>query len=276
MAAETESGGPSVATVREALDAAAETIAAAGCEEPRADAEALVADALGIEPGASSSRDGAGEVPPELAAAIEERVRAPRRARAARLHPRPRTVPRDRGRGRLARADPAPRDRPAGRGRRRAARGGARARGRHRLGGGRPRPAQRAPRPARHRLRPLPGGRRSRARERRAARPLPGGDGRRGAARRSLGDDVDLVLANLPYVTDETIFERSPEIRREPRIAVTGRLRRGRPRRDPRADRRRRRAAGGWRSSTTPTTARRCGRCCATRLRCGTTWVASG
>ena len=33
---------------------------------------------------------------------------------------------------------------------------------------------------------------------------------------------VDLVLANLPYVTDETIFERSPEIRREPRIAVTG------------------------------------------------------
>lgn len=34
--------------------------------------------------------------------------------------------------------------------------------------------------------------------------------------------DVDLVLANLPYVTDETINERSPEIRHEPRIAVTG------------------------------------------------------
>jgi release factor glutamine methyltransferase len=33
---------------------------------------------------------------------------------------------------------------------------------------------------------------------------------------------IDLVLANLPYVTDSTIFERSPEIRREPRIAVTG------------------------------------------------------
>jgi methylase of polypeptide subunit release factors len=31
-----------------------------------------------------------------------------------------------------------------------------------------------------------------------------------------------MVLANLPYVTDSTIFERSPEIRREPRIAVTG------------------------------------------------------
>ena len=34
-------------TVRAAVDAAAEAIAAAGCEEPRADAEALVADALG-------------------------------------------------------------------------------------------------------------------------------------------------------------------------------------------------------------------------------------
>jgi release factor glutamine methyltransferase len=33
---------------------------------------------------------------------------------------------------------------------------------------------------------------------------------------------IDLVLANLPYVTDDTIFERSPEIRREPKIAVTG------------------------------------------------------
>lgn len=33
---------------------------------------------------------------------------------------------------------------------------------------------------------------------------------------------VDLVLANLPYVTDETICDRSPEIRREPRVAVTG------------------------------------------------------
>ncbi len=34
--------------------------------------------------------------------------------------------------------------------------------------------------------------------------------------------DIDMVLANLPYVTDSTIFERSPEIQREPRIAVTG------------------------------------------------------
>jgi release factor glutamine methyltransferase len=35
-------------------------------------------------------------------------------------------------------------------------------------------------------------------------------------------EDVDLVIANLPYVTDETIYDRSPEIQREPRIAVTG------------------------------------------------------
>ncbi len=35
-------------------------------------------------------------------------------------------------------------------------------------------------------------------------------------------EDVDLVIANLPYVTDSTIFERSPEIQREPKIAVTG------------------------------------------------------
>jgi release factor glutamine methyltransferase len=35
-------------------------------------------------------------------------------------------------------------------------------------------------------------------------------------------EGVDLVIANLPYVTDSTIFDRSPEIQREPRIAVTG------------------------------------------------------
>jgi release factor glutamine methyltransferase len=35
-------------------------------------------------------------------------------------------------------------------------------------------------------------------------------------------EEVDLVIANMPYVTDETIFERSPEIQKEPRMAVTG------------------------------------------------------
>jgi len=35
-------------------------------------------------------------------------------------------------------------------------------------------------------------------------------------------EEVDLVIANMPYVTDETIFDRSPEIQKEPRMAVTG------------------------------------------------------
>lgn len=35
-------------------------------------------------------------------------------------------------------------------------------------------------------------------------------------------ESVDLVIANMPYVTDETIYERSPEIQKEPRVAVTG------------------------------------------------------
>ncbi len=34
--------------------------------------------------------------------------------------------------------------------------------------------------------------------------------------------EVDLLIANLPYVTEGTIGERSPEIRREPKIAVQG------------------------------------------------------
>jgi release factor glutamine methyltransferase len=33
--------------------------------------------------------------------------------------------------------------------------------------------------------------------------------------------EVDLVIANLPYITDETINERTPEIRAEPLIAIT-------------------------------------------------------
>jgi release factor glutamine methyltransferase len=35
-------------------------------------------------------------------------------------------------------------------------------------------------------------------------------------------DQVDLLIANLPYITDASIDERSPEIRREPKIAVQG------------------------------------------------------
>ncbi|MDX6610069.1 MAG: release factor glutamine methyltransferase [Solirubrobacterales bacterium] len=35
-------------------------------------------------------------------------------------------------------------------------------------------------------------------------------------------DQVDLLIANLPYITETSIDERSPEIRREPKIAVQG------------------------------------------------------
>jgi release factor glutamine methyltransferase len=35
-------------------------------------------------------------------------------------------------------------------------------------------------------------------------------------------DQADLLIANLPYITDASIDERSPEIRREPKIAVQG------------------------------------------------------
>ncbi|HXR31501.1 MAG TPA: HemK/PrmC family methyltransferase [Solirubrobacterales bacterium] len=35
-------------------------------------------------------------------------------------------------------------------------------------------------------------------------------------------EGVDLLIANLPYITEDTIGERSPEIRREPTIAVQG------------------------------------------------------
>lgn len=35
-------------------------------------------------------------------------------------------------------------------------------------------------------------------------------------------DQADLVIANLPYITETSIDERSPEIRREPKVAVQG------------------------------------------------------
>jgi release factor glutamine methyltransferase len=65
--------GSSAATAEALVDAATAKIEAAGCDHPRADAEALVAHALGIEV-EELSRDGSGEVSPELAAQIEERV----------------------------------------------------------------------------------------------------------------------------------------------------------------------------------------------------------
>lgn len=212
-------GGGAAATVGELLETATETIAAAGCEEPRSDAEALVADALGI--GVEElSRDGAGEASPEVVAAIEAAV-----ARRADHEPLAYVLGRAPFRDLEIRVDPRvlwPRretellvevgaDLPAG----------ARV---HEVGTGSgaislallserpdlnitasdlsPEAAEAARENAERLGLDL---------EVTVAEGLP--DGLEG---------VDMVIANLPYVTDETIFDRSPEIRREPRIAVTG------------------------------------------------------
>jgi len=63
-----------VSTVRDALDASAAALHSAGCETPRLDAELLMADALGMERGALISDPGAG-VPARAARLIGEHVR---------------------------------------------------------------------------------------------------------------------------------------------------------------------------------------------------------
>jgi release factor glutamine methyltransferase len=210
---------PSARTISAVLDAAAERIAAAGVENARADAEVLVADALGVKP-KELSVDSAGEVPADVAEAIEARVlrrvdrepmayilgRAPFRSleiavdervlwprretellvevgvelpEAARVH--------EVGTGSGAIALALLSERPD-----------------LRITASDLSPeAVEAARENAERL--------GLELDVSIATGLPD----------SL-EGVDLVIANLPYVTDSTIFERSPEIQREPRIAVTG------------------------------------------------------
>jgi release factor glutamine methyltransferase len=203
----------------QAVESATERLAAAGCAEPRGDALALIADAMGI--GAEElSRDGAEELTPELVSAIEERI-----SRRADREPVAYILGRATFRGNEFAVDERvlwPRREtellvevgsklPEG----------ARV---HEVGTGsgaialsliRERPDLRvtasdlspeAVEVARENAERL-----GIELDVRVAEGLP----------EDL-EDVDMVIANLPYVTDETIHDRSPEIQREPRIAVTG------------------------------------------------------
>jgi release factor glutamine methyltransferase len=210
---------PRLRTVGALIDAAAERIAAAGVEEARADAEVLVADALGVAP-AELPVESAEEVSEEVAAAIEERVarrvdrepiayilgRAPFRGLEIAVDERV-LWPRRETELLVQVASELPE--------------GARV---HEVGtgSGAIALALMSERPdLRITASDLSPEAVEAAREN-AERLGLDFDVRVGVGMPDDLEDVDLVIANLPYVTDETIFERSPEIRREPRIAVTG------------------------------------------------------
>ncbi len=220
-AIDVKSEGPSARTVGAILDDAAERIAAAGVEEARSDAEVLVADALGVKPD-QLSVESAGEVDGEAAAKIEAGVR-----RRVEREPMAYILGRAPFRGLEVAVDERvlwPRREtellvevgtqlPEG----------ARV---HEVGTGSGAIAL-ALLSERPDLRVTASDLSPEAVE--AARENAERLGLELDVRVGLGlpeeveaEDVDLVIANLPYVTDETIFERSPEIRKEPRVAVTG------------------------------------------------------
>lgn len=211
--------GPSARTVSAVLDEAAERIAAAGCDKPRADAEALVADAMGVKP-QELKIDSAGEIDPDVAGQIEDRVRrrvdrepmayilgrAPFRKLEVAVDARV-LWPRRETELLVEVALELPE--------------GARV---HEVGTGSGAIAL-ALMSERPDLRISASDLSPDAVE--AARENAERLGLDLQVTVGVGlpenlEGVDMVIANLPYVTDETIFDRSPEIQREPRIAVTG------------------------------------------------------
>ena len=220
-AIDVKSEGPSARTVGAILDDAAERIAAAGVDDARTDAEVLVADALGVEP-SQLSVESAGEVEDEAAAKIEANVqrrverepmayilgRAPFRELEIAVDERV-LWPRRETELLVEVGTTLPE--------------GARV---HEVGtgSGAISLALLSERPD---LRVTASDLSPEAVE--AARENAERLGldlevsvARGLPEQVEAEDVDLVIANMPYVTDETIYDRTPEIQKEPRIAVTG------------------------------------------------------
>ena len=220
-AIDVQSEGPSARTVSAILDDAAERIAAAGVEDARGDAEVLVADALGVKPG-ELSVESAGEVPAEAAEQIERNVqrRVDREPMAYVLGRAPfRNIevyvdervlwPRRETELLVEVGTQLPE--------------GARV---HEVGTGSGAIAL-ALLSERPDLKITASDLSPEAVE--AARENAERLGLdlevtvgKGLPESVEAEDVDLVIANMPYVTDETIFDRSPEIQKEPRVAVTG------------------------------------------------------
>jgi len=220
-AIDVQSEGPSARTVGAILDDAAERIAAAGVEDARTDAEIIVADALGVRP-SELTVESAGEVSAEVAAKIERNVqrrvdrepmayvlgRAP--FRNLEIYVDERVLwPRKETELLVEVGTQLP--------------DGARV---HEVGTGSGAIAL-ALMSERPDLRITASDLSPEAVE--AARENAERLGLELEVSVGLGlpesveaEDVDLVIANLPYVTDETIFDRSPEIQKEPRVAVTG------------------------------------------------------
>jgi release factor glutamine methyltransferase len=216
---DTQREDPAARTVSAVLDDAAERLAAAGVADARADAEVLVAEALGVKPD-QLTVESAGEIDPEVAATIEEHVRrrverepmayvlghAPFRGLEIAVDERV-LWPRRETELLVEVGSKLP--------------DGARV---HEVGTGSGAIALAL-------LHERPDLRITAS----DLSPEAVEAARENAERLGLDLDVtvgvglpddlegvDLVIANLPYVTDSTIFERSPEIQREPKIAVTG------------------------------------------------------